>query len=256
MIATKSAAKTSPPSSPKLWDKPGALVDLSLTLPVFVAYHLGVIFLDIRNATDLVTGPLLRLAEGSRPVYLTVTALVGFVFAGIFWLFGRGQTFRSNKFAQVIIEGTVLAVVMRILAQQVVGNLFAGPMRESSGPFVGLVMSLGAGFYEELAFRVVLFGLGGKLLVRLLSHQKIGVVAPTLGKLSWRSLAVLAGWAVVCALVFSGVHYVGSLSDSFDASSFTFRFVLGLVLTLIYATRGFATAVWTHALYDVWILVF
>ena len=32
--------------------------------------------------------------------------------------------------------------------------------------------------------------------------------------------------------------------------------VLGLVLTLIYATRGFAAAVWTHALYDVWVLVF
>jgi len=32
--------------------------------------------------------------------------------------------------------------------------------------------------------------------------------------------------------------------------------VLGLALTLIFATRGFAAAVWTHALYDVWVLVF
>ena len=38
--------------------------------------------------------------------------------------------------------------------------------------------------------------------------------------------------------------------------SFLFRLVLGLVLTLIFVTRGFAAAVWTHALYDVWVLVF
>jgi hypothetical protein len=25
---------------------------------------------------------------------------------------------------------------------------------------------------------------------------------------------------------------------------------------LIFATRGFAAAVWTHAIYDVWVLVF
>lgn len=30
----------------------------------------------------------------------------------------------------------------------------------------------------------------------------------------------------------------------------------GLVLTAIYAFRGFAPAVWTHALYDVWVMVF
>jgi len=34
------------------------------------------------------------------------------------------------------------------------------------------------------------------------------------------------------------------------------RAVLGLALTLVYSMRGFAAAVWTHALYDVWVLVF
>ena len=35
------------------------------------------------------------------------------------------------------------------------------------GPFTGVVMALGAGFYEEIAFRVLFFGLGAKLLVWL-----------------------------------------------------------------------------------------
>jgi hypothetical protein len=63
------------------------------------------------------------------------------------------------------------------------------------------------------------------------------------------------GWGVVAAAVFSGWHYIGSLGDSFDMTSFVFRWVCGLVFTVIYWFRGFAPAVWTHALYDVWVLV-
>jgi len=74
--------------------------------------------------------------------------------------------------------------------------------------------------------------------------------------MSFRSILIMAAWACVCAVIFSGVHYVGPLSDSFKLTSFTFRAVLGLALTLIFATRGFAAAVWTHAIYDVWVLVF
>ena len=62
-------------------------------------------------------------------------------------------------------------------------------------------------------------------------------------------------WAVIAAAVFAGWHYVGALGDDFSIESFAFRAVCGLVLTAIYAFRGFAPAVWTHALYDVWVMV-
>ena len=58
-----------------------------------------------------------------------------------------------------------------------------------------------------------------------------------------------------CAVLFSGMHYLGPLGDPFQMKSFVARMVLGLALTLVYAMRGFAAAVWTHALYDVWVLV-
>src|ERR1700733_11881387 len=142
-----------------LRDKPGAWVDLGLTLPIFVAYHAGVIFLHVQNATDPVTGPLLRVSEGNRAIYLLITASIGVVFAGVFALIGRGQAFRPMKFVQIALEGVLYAVLMRLGAAYVVGRLFAAvgsggasPIAQQS-PFVGLVMSLGAGFYEELAFR-------------------------------------------------------------------------------------------------------
>jgi hypothetical protein len=149
---------------------------------------------------------------------------------------------------------------MRFAADYVVGKLPIHVGSASPGPLAhpdvltGVVMSMGAGFYEELAFRVVLFGLGAKVLVWLFAKQRMGVVEGS-RRLSFRSVVLMLGWAVVCAGVFSGVHYVGALGDAINVQSFVFRMVLGLALTLIFVTRGFAAAVWAHALYDVWVLV-
>src|SRR5262245_46346621 len=91
-----------PPASPPdgVLAKPGALADLGLTLPVFVLYQLGVVFLDVRNGTDWFTSELLHLAENSRGLYLLFTAAIGVIFAGIFAWIGRGQTFTIRKFLQ------------------------------------------------------------------------------------------------------------------------------------------------------------
>ncbi len=242
----------------RLRDRPGAWVDLGLTLPIFLVYQVAVVFLGVQNATDMVTGALLRLSEGNRTTYLLATLAIGVIFAGCFALLGRGQAFRPGKFLQIAIEGVVYAVIMRLVAGYVVGRVFAGGIADE-GRFVGFVMSLGAGFYEELTFRVVLFGLGAKLLVWIVSKQQVqltGTVATKASSFSLRTLAVMVGWGVVCAVLFSAVHYIGPMSDPFQLASFVFRMVLGLALTLIFATRGFAAAVWTHALYDVWVLVF
>jgi hypothetical protein len=51
------------------------------------------------------------------------------------------------------------------------------------------------------------------------------------------------------------MHYVGALGDTFDMRSFVARGLLGLALTAVYSARGFAAAVWTHALYDISVLV-
>jgi hypothetical protein len=249
--------------------KPGAWGELALTLPVFLVYQLGVVFLNVRNATDLVTGRLLELSHGDRLLYLGLTASIGVLMSAVFAVLGRGQTIHGRKLVQIVIEGAAYAIAMGAATSWVVGKLFAAssasllgaanavPVVRTSlgGPFTGVVMALGAGFYEELAFRAVLFGLGAKVLVWLLARQKVGLVgrAP---RLSLLSLAVMVVWALFCAAAFSAMHYVGGLADAFDVRSFVARAVLGLMLTLVYVMRGFAAAVWTHALYDVWVLVF
>jgi len=218
-----------------------AWTDLALTLPIFLLYHLGVVFLPVRNAADPVTHELRALVKSSLPLYLGLTFAVGAAFVAVLTMMGRKQAFEKRRFAFVALEGLLYAVVMRFVGSYVVGSLRLQP-GETGGLFTSVVMSLGAGFYEEIAFRVGLFG-GGVALIRLFFGIAI------------RPFATI-GWAFIAALIFAGWHYIGALGDDFQLASFVFRAVCGLVLTAIYRLRGFAPAVWTHALYDIWVMVF
>ena len=231
-----------PPKENKLAAS-GPLTDLALTLPIFLAYHLGVVFLPVRNAADMVTSELIALSDNNMLAYGGLTVALGAVFVAVLLVLGRGHVLKWERFAFIAVEGVVYAVAMRFAAAYVVGRMFlAGG--HSMDRWTGLVMSLGAGFYEEIAFRVILFGLGTKLLLLLL---------PLLVPFKQKLITIV--WAVVAAAIFSGWHYVGPFGDPFEPKSFVFRAVCGLVFTIIYHFRGFAPAVWTHALYDIWVLV-
>ncbi|MBM4358441.1 MAG: CPBP family intramembrane metalloprotease [Deltaproteobacteria bacterium] len=221
--------------------KTNAWTDLALTMPIFVGYHLGVVTLNVRNAADFFTQKLIAMAERNILVYWGLTLAIGAaLFVGM-WLLGAGAAFDKKRFVLVAIEGVLYAMLMRTAAIAAVGALPMANVDAVGGPVPGLVMSLGAGFYEEVAFRVVLFG-GGMLAMSLF-----------FGGIS--KLVLALGWGLVCAAVFSGWHYVGPLGDAWNLQSFVFRMVCGLVFTLIFVLRGFAPAVWTHALYDIWVMV-
>jgi len=222
--------------------KSDAWTDLALTLPIFVAYHLGVVFLPVRNAADPVTAELRSLANHSMLLYAGITLGIGVAFVLVLAMLGKRETIQKKKFVFIAIEGALYAFLMRFLGAYVVGSLRLAPNGQG-GVFTSVVMSLGAGFYEEIAFRVGLFGLGALLLKKLFSKDKL------------KRTVLTVAWAFVGAAVFSGWHYIGPLSDPFHLQSFVFRMVCGLTLTAIYAFRGFAPAVWTHALYDVWVMV-
>lgn len=224
----------------------GPLTDLALTLPIFVAYHLGVVLLPIRNAADWVTRWLIDLADRSLLYYSGLTLAVGAVYVGVLLAAGRGRMLRWEAFGLLIVESAIYAFAMQSVASYAVGELsLAGGsvgLPEVTS-FSGLILSLGAGFYEEVAFRVGLFGLGFKIL---------RVLFPLHG---FRRFAAWLVWAVATSLFFSLWHYLGPLADPLDLKTFVFRAVCGLVFILIYQFRGFAPAVWTHALYDIWVLV-
>jgi hypothetical protein len=228
-------------------NKSGPWTDLGLTLPIFVTYHLGVIFLPVRNAADWSTRELVALADDNLMAYGGLTLAIAAAYVGILGIAGRGKALRWPAFALLAGEGVVYAFAMKTIASAVVGELILGPPAlaggQGYGPFAGLVLSCGAGFYEEIMFRVGLFAGGLKLLRILFPLQ------------GFKKFVVASAWALFSALTFSLWHYIGPQGDPLDARSFVFRSVCGLVFVMIFAFRGFAPVVWTHALYDLWVLV-
>jgi membrane protease YdiL (CAAX protease family) len=102
------------------------------------------------------------------------------------------------------------------------------------------MLSIGAGLYEELLFRVVIVAAiaNGARLVFGWGRGAAGVIATLLG-----------------ALIFSAFHYLGPYGDDFALQSFTFRAIAGVMFSALYLTRGFGITAWTHAIYDVLVLM-
>lgn len=154
----------------------------------------------------------------------------------------RLKELKPRYFAWMLAECTLYAIVLGVsislLLGQLVPAIFASPLHEINKLQL-FALSLGAGLYEELFFRVILVSALFWLLNRLFSNKNYAFV-----------IAV-----ITAALIFSGVHYIGEYGDSWRLNSFLFRFLFGLGLNLIYVKRGFGCAAWTHAIYDI-IVVF
>ena len=135
--------------------KSDAWTDLGLTLPIFVLYHLGVVFLPMRNAADMVTSKLTALANQSLPLYASLTVGMGGAYVLLMWFLGQRQVLSAQRFLFLGVEGVAYAFVMRLVGGYALEAL---PLASSSGDsaWSSLVMSFGAGFYEELMFRVLL----------------------------------------------------------------------------------------------------
>ena len=217
-------------------------------LPLFVLYEVGVVLANrgpggIRVGADVWLKTLLATLGGTGWAALGGGVLL--VGLGVWWRErDRRPPLVARYFGLIVVESLVYAVVLAFVVGGAVGALFGAwalpdlalAQLAELGLGLQLALSIGAGLYEELVFRVLL--VGGLF---WLAHR--------LGGAERRPAYVVA--AVVGAAVFSAVHHVGPFGDPFALSVFTFRFLFGLALNAVFLVRGFAVAAWTHALYDV-----
>jgi membrane protease YdiL (CAAX protease family) len=111
-----------------------------------------------------------------------------------------------------------------------------------------LVLSIGAGIYEELVFRLILFHVLHTLFIDVLRIPK-GRAVPLMVVIS----AILFSLYHYHIPYFPWLSYTGS--ETFEWQSFTFRILAGIYFGLIFMWRGFGLTAGAHASYDISIVV-
>lgn len=232
---------------------------LLFALPLLVLYEVLAFALSgtelgrVRNGADVLLKSLF-IALGGR---YGVTAF-GVLLLGVgAWLVVRDRRLNGpmvpRYFAGMFLESLLYAMVLGWVTSTLTALLLNGRLAlvaQTGAAVQGLtsftlptqlMISLGAGIYEELLFRVILVS---------------GLAALARSVFKWRPVPAGVFAAIVGALVFSLFHYVGPYGDELTVGSFTFRAIAGLLFSGLYLLRGFGVAAWSHALYDVILSVF
>jgi len=175
---------------------------------------------------------------------ISATLFVAAITGGIIVYKKRNEITRLRKhyFGYMLLESFLYAILVGTIIGFFLGsvlNLSAESPLHSLNKLQLIALSLGAGLYEELFFRVILVTLFLYLFKKIFT-----------GKYTPYCFA-----AVIAALIFSSVHYIGEFGDPFTLESFLFRFLFGLALNVIYVIRGFGIAAWTHAKYDLLVIM-
>lgn len=194
------------------------------------------LFLSLGGHRGLLVFDVLLLAIGATLIIRDLRRSRGRLQPGIFLGMSAEAVVGGLVFG--VVAGTLTALLLGQTALLGKGALLAQGAGMSLDLPTRLVVSLGAGIYEELLFRVVLVGAfawaGRKLL-------------------GWSPTASGVTAAVLGALIFSAFHYIGPYGDPFETGSFVFRAVAGLLFSGMYLLRGLGITAWTHALYDVFL---
>lgn len=224
---------------------------LLFALPLLLLYEALAFVLShdalagVRNGADVLL----------KSVFVWLGGRVGLIIFGLILLGGGavlvrrdrgGGKLRPRFFLAMAAESAAYAGVFGAVTGMLTALLLGGLVRLAAGPAgaldlpTQLMVSLGAGIYEELLFRVLVVGTLAWLAKRVFG---------------WGPVAAGLFATILGALVFSLFHYIGPYGDAFRLSSFAFRAIAGVLFSGLYLTRGFGITAWTHALYDVLVTI-
>ena len=213
-------------------------------LPLLVIYEILIVlsqsrYWGIRNAADVWIRTFLMAFDLQAQHITFVLIGISLALIPIAKSRARGIKLKANYFALMFAECLGFSLFLGVVLQSILrlGGLSSGG--PGSGLMQNLALSVGAGLFEEIIFRVILLNLLFLLLSPLLKKKVVAAVVSVL----------------LASFLFSLSHYVGTMADTWQLYSFMFRWAAGLLFTVLYFVRGFAITAYTHALYDIWVLV-
>lgn len=242
------------------------VVCLLFILPFLIVYHIGIWFMHMGD-NNVANGADVMLSKFLNVVYYGALWLYGQMFPGqsveqsgaLWFLKMFGPLFSMFLLVFVLLikqhlgnfpwrvktrtlfvmlgESFVFAIPPFGLAW-LVNNIFylRADMTSVSTWLSGVVLSMGAGIYEEFLFRMILMGFLFWFFSRVFRLKGLPLFM----------IAVLGQ-----ALAFSSFHHLPWSHEEFKLGVFAFRTVAGVYFAYIYQERGFGIAAGSHAVYDI-----
>jgi hypothetical protein len=210
---------------------------LAFLLPAMVLFEIGISF----HPDDPIAFHVLhRFFEqlGATGRFIPLLSLVAILLT---WHITRRDpwTIQLETLWGMIIESTLLAIPLLALGIGVARwhvHVPLGAQFHISSD--NLILSLGAGVYEEFVFRLGIMTLVSIVALDLLKVRK--------------SLSNLL-MVLISAVLFSLYHYLGA--ERFQVQSFIFRASAGIYFAMLFLTRGFGVTCGCHIAYDIAIVV-
>jgi len=218
----------------------GLAVSFLFILPLLVVYEMGILI--VQPPATSWAGDLIRwLLHGAFGRW----GALAFNLCAIIAIVGSLLSFRGDRaprfglYPVVLVESLLYGLLLITVVPPLVQTL---PLAQAAGPSAAgviddLVLSIGAGVYEEIVFRLVLMSA-----VYFLALKATGA--------NW--FAVVAA-IFISSIAFSACHYIGRIdvSSMQFIRSFSFRALSGVFLAALYIYRGLAVACYAHAFYDI-----
>jgi len=241
-------------AAPTYWERAQRpLQSLFFLLPLLIAYELGTVLFT--PGTEIFAESILgqvfdRL--GATGVYLPPLVVIAVLLG---WHIARRDRWalEPRLWGGMLIESILLTIPLLVLSFVINREVAAAPAPAAALAGADqinqyswqakMVLSIGAGIYEELLFRLVAIAVLHMVLVDILG-------------ISNRNGALIA--VVLAALAFALYHpletYVPWRWSPGMWNDFIFYMIAGLYFAGVYVLRGFGIVVAVHAFYDVVVL--
>jgi hypothetical protein len=207
-------------------------ISLVFILPFLIIYELGIRYYGDQPLVVFKHLQAFFYLFGATGRYLPAMMCVAILLS---WHIARRDPWRIEpmNLLGMALESAVLAVPLIAMGLAVAHYWQYLPLIAGMELRHLLVMSIGAGIYEELVFRLVAFTVLNLILVDFFELKKV-LAFP---------LIILTS-----AVVFSLYHYWG---EPFAWQSFAFRTLAGVYFGVIFICRGFGITAGCHAAYDI-----
>jgi membrane protease YdiL (CAAX protease family) len=208
-------------------------------LPLLIGYEVGLVLLRSEriNWAQGIIGLVFGLFGAAEP----------FVFAGLIaclvvLALQRVEHFRidAELYGLMLLESFVYACALGLVCSYVVQRLPLGAAGRGGTLAEDVVLSVGAGVYEEVLFRVLLMG--------AMHYSLRHWVKMRPGLAAFVSI-------VGSSLAFAACHHLGPYGDPVQAPLVAYRSLMGVLFAAIFIYRGLGIVVYTHALYDILVTV-